>query len=153
MAALTHTLASSLRVVIPVTRVQSTSLTVRQALGARGEEIAASYFKRQGYLIEQCNWRFGRLGELDLVLVHPQEQIRVFVEVKTRKGSSCGTALEAITPKKQATLFQLAEAYLNTLAQAPGTLTNHYSSQLDVLGVTFPGQNRPAVLEHIQNAF
>jgi putative endonuclease len=151
MAALTKISDSALQA-SPVKK-RASSLTARQALGAWGEQIATSHFKRQGYLIEQSNWRFGRLGELDLVLLDPQKQMRVFVEVKTRKGNDCGSALEAITPSKQATLFQLAEAYLHTQLQSPNDATSHYNARIDVLGVTFPGQNRPAVLEHIENAF
>jgi putative endonuclease len=119
-------------------------------LGKWGESIARSYLRRQGYVIEKLNWRAGRLGEVDLILVNPREQIRVFVEVKTRRGFESGSPLEAVTPIKQKSLYHIADCYLQHIdAQSNAA----YAVRMDVVGITFPGKNRPAVIEHIQNAF
>jgi len=122
----------------------------RKRLGVWGENIAKSYLKRQGYVIETQNWRSGRIGEVDLILVNHQERMRVFVEVKTRRGLGAGSPLEAVTFSKQGSLYQLAEAYLQQI-ETQGDAA--YSLRMDVVGITFPGENKPAIIEHIQNAF
>jgi putative endonuclease len=123
----------------------------KKRLGARGEEIARHYLKHHGYDIEQCNWRSGRMGEVDVIVLDHQKKTRVFVEVKTRKGFSHGTPLEAVTSTKQRNLYQLAEIYMQQqYAQATG---HNYDLRMDVLGILFPGHNKPAIIEHIQNAF
>lgn len=52
--------------------------------GKRGEEAAEKYLKRCGYRIWDRNTRIGRRDEIDLVAYDPQENVLVFVEVKTR---------------------------------------------------------------------
>lgn len=79
------------------------------AVGRVGEEVAARFLEDQGYRILRRNLRF-RSGEIDLVA--EENGILVFVEVKTRSGSSHGTAAEAVTPRKQAQLIRLASLYL-----------------------------------------
>lgn len=54
------------------------------------------------------NWRFGRLGEVDLVFA--DGDLIVFVEVKTR--SAPGSALESVDFRKVARLRRLAAAWL-----------------------------------------
>lgn len=79
------------------------------AVGRAGEEAAAQFLISQGYRILHRNLRF-RAGELDLVA--EEDGTLVFVEVKTRSGSSHGTAAEAVTPRKQGQLIRLASIYL-----------------------------------------
>jgi|GEM_PF-768501 len=119
-------------------------------VGKWGENIAGSYLRRQGYVIEKLNWRAGRLGEVDLILVKHSEKVRVFVEVKTRRGFKNGSPLEAVTLVKQNSLYHIAESYLQSIE------TQHdaaYAVRMDVVGITFPGDNKPAIIEHVQNAF
>lgn len=79
------------------------------AVGRAGEEAACRFLASQGYRILHRNLRF-RAGELDVVA--EEGGTLVFVEVKTRSGSSHGTAAEAVTPRKQAQLVRLACIYL-----------------------------------------
>jgi putative endonuclease len=116
--------------------------------GQQGEKIAQSYLQRQGYRLEAANWRAGRLGEIDLILVHPVERARVFVEVKTRKGPAGGHPAEAVDAAKQEKLRRLAETYL-----AQATDADALCVRFDVVSVYFPGQGRPAVIEHLEHAF
>jgi len=119
-------------------------------LGKWGETIACSYLRRLGYVIEKLNWRAGRLGEVDLILVNHNEKVRVFVEVKTRRGFRNGSPLEAVTPMKQKSLYYIAESYIQSIEVQNDAV---YAVRMDVVGITFPGGNRPAIIEHIQNAF
>lgn len=55
----------------------------RQALGRRGEAVAASWLVARGFRLLANNWRYGRL-EVDLLAVPPgQPRTLVVVEVKT----------------------------------------------------------------------
>lgn len=81
----------------------------RQALGKTGEDLAAAELERLGYAILARRYRT-RYGEIDIV-ARDGETI-VFVEVKARANAECGTAAEAITPRKQRKLAWMAEDYL-----------------------------------------
>ena len=62
-----------------------------------------------GMELLDCNWRSGRL-ELDIVC--RDGDTVVFVEVKTRSGSTYGGPAAALTPAKQRTLCRAARAWL-----------------------------------------
>ena len=66
-------------------------------VGHQAEKRAAQYLRQQGYRILQLNWRT-RSCEIDIVAVY--EGVIYFVEVKYRRSSRWGTAVEYITPKK-----------------------------------------------------
>jgi len=118
------------------------------ATGQKGELIAQSLYRRQGFEIKALNWRVGRVGEIDLIAFHPQSQVLAFIEVKTRKNQNYGHPLEAIGPTKQAQLARLAEAYLSEYPPGPKVQV-----RFDVVGIYYPGQGRPAEVSHLENAF
>ena len=78
-------------------------------LGRKGEEAARKLLQRSGMELLDCNWRSGRL-ELDIVC--RDGDTVVFVEVKTRSGSTYGGPAAALTPAKQRTLCRAARAWL-----------------------------------------
>ena len=78
-------------------------------LGRKGEEAARKLLQRNGMELLDCNWRSGRL-ELDIVC--RDGDTVVFVEVKTRSGSTYGGPAAALTPAKQRTLCRAARAGL-----------------------------------------
>jgi putative endonuclease len=115
----------------------------RQALGRRGEEIAANWLAKQGYKIIERNFRC-RLGELDLIAQHRTEL--VFVEVRCRQGQVYGWPEETIDVNKQRKLRKLASFYLQR---------NNICEQFcrfDVVAITFQG-TEPARIQLIPNAF
>jgi putative endonuclease len=79
-------------------------------LGRAAEDWAAGYLEQQGYTILARNWRARPGGELDIVA--RDGPWLVFVEVRARRGEALGGPEESITPRKQARLAHLAEAYL-----------------------------------------
>ncbi|MEQ8236022.1 MAG: YraN family protein [Syntrophomonadaceae bacterium] len=83
---------------------------MRRALGKWGEDIAADYLRQRGYRIITRNFRT-RAGEIDIVC--RRGRLLVFVEVKTRNGTTYGSPEESITPAKQRQIRQLALAYLD----------------------------------------
>lgn len=81
----------------------------RQRLGARGELLAARWYRDQGYAVVSTNWRCSS-GELDLVL--RRGSVLVFAEVKTRSSHRFGHPFEAITPSKQVRIRRLAAMFM-----------------------------------------
>ena len=113
----------------------------RKQTGRQGEDIAARYLLGQGCRIITRNW-VCPTGELDIIA--QEDDILVFVEVRTRRGSRFGTAEESITPAKQARLIELARIYLQDIPQP------HPPWRIDVIAVQL-GQGLPQ-LNHLKNA-
>ena len=85
-----------------------------------GEELAVKVLAEAGLTVLDRNWRCPR-GELDIVAQEDAPDFAsdgssapwlVFVEVRTRRGTQYGTALQSITAHKQAKLREVAEWYL-----------------------------------------
>jgi len=102
-------------------------------LGRRGEQWAAAWLEERGMTIVDANWRCAR-GEIDLVARDGGEL--VVVEVKTRRGTSHGHALEAVTPAKAARLRTLAHAWREAHPDERGLL------RIDVVGITLADGRR-----------
>lgn len=84
--------------------------TSRTALGRAGEEAAARWLAARGYQILARNFRV-RGGELDLVCRH--DGVLVFVEVKSRRSTSFGHAVESVSRQKQMRLKCAARRWLS----------------------------------------
>ena len=80
-----------------------------QAVGRRGEALAAAWYEANGYTVLDRNWRC-RAGELDLVLAGVDTV--VFCEVKTRRSASHGTGVEAVDHRKRRKVREVAMAWL-----------------------------------------
>ncbi|MGY1749801.1 MULTISPECIES: YraN family protein [unclassified Modestobacter] len=117
--------------------------TPRAALGAYGERVAVRLLTDAGMQVLDRNWRC-RHGELDVV-ARDGDAI-VFCEVKTRRGTGFGHAVEAVTADKRRRLRQLARAWL--------AAHDHHAPDLrfDVVGVHVPVDG-PARVAHLRNAF
>lgn len=81
----------------------------RRRIGATAEAAAARALGERGYVIVARNVRL-RGGEIDLVCRH--RETFVFCEVKARRPSSFGVAVESLTREKRRRLERLAETYL-----------------------------------------
>jgi putative endonuclease len=113
-------------------------------LGRRGENAAARYLRRLGYLIVARGAR-DPVGELDLVAVDGRTV--VFVEVKTRASHDAGHPADAVDEAKQRRMTRLALSYLKRHDLLD------YRSRFDVVAVTWPdGAKRPTI-EHFKGAF
>ncbi len=114
----------------------------KKASGAWGEDLALRYLTRRGYRLVERNYRTRR-GEIDLIV--RTEDTLVFVEVKLRRGTGFGDPLEAVTPRKQATLRSLAVEYLSERNPHFDTL------RFDVVGI-LAGREGLRV-RHVEDAF
>jgi putative endonuclease len=114
----------------------------QQTVGRTGEELARLHLERHGYRILACNYRV-RFGEIDLIA--EDGGALVFIEVKTRTGSTHGHPLEAVTAAKQR---QLARVALDYLSREP----REQPLRFDVVAVLL-GKVGPPRIEVVKNAF
>jgi len=111
----------------------------RRELGAYGEQLAARYLQDQGMVVVDRNWRCAR-GEIDLVA--RDGDCLVFCEVKTRRTSRFGSAVEAVDGRKAGRLRTLAAAWLQAHDERAPRV------RIDVIGIMRPHQG-PARLSHV----
>lgn len=84
-------------------------------LGRQGEAAAERFLKKQSFKILYRNFRARSGGEIDLVCRDRQEQVLVFVEVKTRTNERFGTPHEAVNWRKRARIIRAAKEWLRLL--------------------------------------
>jgi putative endonuclease len=84
----------------------------KKALGDFGEEVAADRLSVKGYRILERNWRTSA-GEIDIIA--EQNDVIVFVEVKTRTSDLYGTPQDAITQNKRRRIIKSSLAYLTEM--------------------------------------
>ena len=82
----------------------------RQTLGKLGEDLACAELARRGYAILARRYRT-RFGEIDIIA--RDNDVTVFVEVKTRSGDEFGGGAAAVTAWKQRRITQMAIDYLS----------------------------------------
>ena len=114
----------------------------RDALGQRGENLAARHLRNQGYKIIIRNFRCD-VGEVDIIA--RDGKTLVFVEVKTRTSDE-PTPEDQVNNDKRHQLTKAARAYLSQYG------TPQPPARFDVVAVVWP-QGREARIRHTQNAF
>lgn len=77
--------------------------------GKWGEDLAAAYLERKGYTIVERDWKSGR-RDIDIIAL--DNNVVVFVEVKTRKNRLFGEPEEAIDYRKRQNLQQAINHYV-----------------------------------------
>lgn len=112
----------------------------KQALGAFGEALAARHLVDHGMVLLDHNWRCDA-GELDLVL--REGRTLVFCEVKTRRSTSYGSPLEAVTTTKAARLRRLAALWMQAHDVHAADV------RLDMVGVVSPRFGTPEI-DHVR---
>ena len=113
-------------------------ITRPRAIGNTAEDLVLRYLTDHGLQLVARNYSC-RAGEIDLVMQDGAQL--VFVEVRYRKRTDYGTALESVTPAKQRRLIITAQHYLQRLGSTP-------ACRFDVVGM---GQDRK--IHWIKNAF
>ena len=114
------------------------------ATGHEGEDEACSFITGLGYRIVKRNFRFGNVGEIDIVAMDGDQL--VFIEVKARTSSaSFGKPEDAVDWRKQKQLKRVAEGYyhINKLQDQ--------ACRFDVIAVDKSGSTPE--LRHLKTAF
>ncbi|MBK9105618.1 MAG: YraN family protein [Saprospiraceae bacterium] len=87
-------------------------MTIQQEHGKWGEQLAVSFLEREGFEVIGRNWRFKR-AEIDIIA--KEKGILVFIEVKTRSGTSFGRPEEMVDQRKRRLLIDAAMAYMRSV--------------------------------------
>lgn len=116
-----------------------------KVFGKSGEQAAAAYLKKKKYKIKDTNFNI-RGGELDIVA--EKDGCTVFVEVKTRSGTSFGTPQEAVNYAKRLRMVKAARVYMQRL----GDVTVRFDV-IAVEGSLENGRFSVKNITHIENAF
>lgn len=113
-------------------------------IGNFGEDLALNYLKNKGYLTLKRNFR-NRYGEIDLICKN--NDLIIFIEVKSRYNSCYGSPSEAVTYSKQKQIIKLCTFFitLNKLYE--------YNCRFDVVEVIFNNSNNSYLINHITDAF
>jgi putative endonuclease len=112
----------------------------KDALGRYGEEVVARHLASAGLVILDRNWRCAA-GEIDIVAA--DGDALVICEVKTRRRTTCGGPLEAVTATKVRRLRSLALHWLASRGMHPAQV------RFDVVGVLQPERGK-AVVTHVK---
>jgi len=115
-------------------------------IGRWGEEIAAGYLIRNGYSILERNF-YTPEGEIDIIALQEEkdEQILIFVEVKTRTTEKYGFPEEAFTRKKWDHMLKAIERYLQSQSDYGDAW------QIDVIAIQRLIKKDPPEIEHFEN--
>jgi putative endonuclease len=115
----------------------------RQLLGLRGEHIAIAFLTSCGWAVEAHRFKLGR-HDLDLVI--RKGSTVAFVEVKTRRSTAFGSAVEAVHQRKQRDIARVASVWVMRHGR-PG---DEY--RFDLVAVDDSPGGKP-VVEHIADAW
>ncbi len=114
--------------------------THNQHTGAKGEELAAAYLEKNGYIILNKNIKAAK-AEIDILAKF--NHILVFVEVKTRNNNFFGYPEESVGMKKEENIARAAAIIIEEL--------NHEEEiRFDIISITL---NPTVEIHHIEDAF
>ena len=82
----------------------------KKDFGFIGELTAGEFIEEMGFNILERNFRFGKLGEIDIIAI--KGNLLVFFEVKTRRSHVHGGALYSMPPKRRERFKLVAGKYL-----------------------------------------
>ena len=115
----------------------------RQILGMRGERIAMAFLTSCGWSVEAHRFKLGR-HDLDLVI--RKGHTVAFVEVKTRRSTVCGTALESVSLRKQRDIARAASVWVLRHGRP------HDEYRFDLVAVS-DGRGETPAIEHVADAW
>jgi putative endonuclease len=118
-------------------------MTFRRALGDFGERVAIAHLESKGYRIVATKFRV-REGEIDVVA--QRDGMLVFVEVKARRGTAMGSAVEGISARKAKRLLAAGEVFAARHPELP------QDRRIDLIAIDLDASGRVTALEHVESA-
>jgi len=116
-----------------------------QKAGQRAEAAALAHLQQHGLSLLAQNWTCRR-GELDLVMLDGDTV--VFVEVRSRRHSAWGGALESVDMRKRQRLAISAELFLQQNAR-----WSSHPCRFDIVAIDIRTPSSAGHLNWIPNAF
>lgn len=80
-----------------------------RTVGSQKEKLAVDFLRNNGLKIEDTNYRFHKMGEIDIIA--KDGRTLVFAEVKYRKTARAGCAAQAVNYKKIKQICKVSDAY------------------------------------------
>lgn len=115
-------------------------MSKNKELGLEGEQLAADYFKKNGWKIHEMNYRYRR-SEIDLII--SKNDLLTFVEVKTRTNTDYGLPEQFVDEKKAENIFKAADHYILEIDWKGNV-------RFDIISII---KKEEVELEHIEDAF
>ena len=109
--------------------------------GAKGEELAAEYLIKKGYIILEKNWRFRNL-EADIIAT--KDKMLIVAEVKTRRSNYFGEPETFVNKQKQKNLIKAANEYVIRSGE-------DYDVRFDIISIIL--SDTEMKINHIEDAF
>jgi putative endonuclease len=109
--------------------------------GKEGEELAAAYLVKKGYLIICRNYRYMK-AEIDIIA--QKGNIIAIIEVKSRSSAYFENIAETVSKKKIMLLVSAADYYINT---------NKLDKEVRFDIITILKENNKFLIEHFEDAF
>jgi len=110
-------------------------------LGKKGEDLAAEYLINAGFRIAFRNWHWGK-HEIDIIAEN--NDLIIFVEVKTRNDDFRMHPVTAVTRDKQRSIIRAADGYIQKF-------NINKEGRFDVITVIKNGESFG--IDHIEGAF
>lgn len=115
----------------------------RKNLGDFAERVARAHLEAKGYRVITTKFRV-RQGEIDIVAQH--DGVLALVEVKARRGSAMGTAVQGISPRKAQRLLAAGEEFAARHPELPS------ERRIDLIAIDLDHSGRVVSLEHVESA-
>jgi len=111
-------------------------------LGIKGEKIAVTFLKNKGFQVLECNWRHRR-SEIDIIAM--DNEILVFIEVKTRSDDYYGRPESFVSEKKKMLMLDASSVYMEKI--------NHdWEIRFDIISVIYHNDAHQTI-DHFKDAF
>lgn len=114
----------------------------QQTIGKLGEDTAAIFLEKTGYIILERNWRFSK-AEIDIIA--KDGEVLVFVEVKAKSYTYFGAPEESVSTYKENLIIDAAQQYMIKIG-------HDWEIRFDIISILFD-KNKEASITHFKDAF
>lgn len=114
-------------------------------LGNIGENLTSDKYISMGYRLVARNWRYSKVGEIDLIFT--KQSTLVICEVKTRTTGFPEMPSRAVNKAKRQRIIKLAKIFILQNHQF-----NNYNIRFDISQILV-NKNNTATIDILENAF
>lgn len=111
-------------------------------IGKYGENLAADFLEKNGYVVIDRNYKFSRYGEIDIIAKEKEDLC--FIEVKTRTSNKFGTPYDAITKDKISKMVKCIQNYTTN------TKIKYKRARIDILCIEIKNKPEITLIKNIE---
>lgn len=126
---------------------QQMAMAKHNDLGKWGEDTAVEFLIKQGYIVLERDWRYGRSKvDLDIICKTPDRRTVVFAEVKTRADEQLAEPEDAVDLRKIRHIGRAADSYvrMNDVVE---------ELRFDIIAIVGTPNGGDVTINHIEDAF